>query len=124
MAFQRVSVTPKTDASGNATVYSENVTGELRAIVWVKPGSGGITGATFAVTNETTGETLLSVSSVSASANYYPRGATASTANAASLYASGGTAVNDRLVLVNDRIKLVVSSGGNTLTGTMYFILS
>jgi hypothetical protein len=123
MQVERFILTPTTDASGNATVYTPNTTGRVLGIAWVKPGSGGITGATFTITAEATGEAILTASSVSASASYYPRVPTVSTANAAALYAAAGTAVNDHLYISNDRVKIVVASGGNTLTGTFHILI-
>lgn len=35
----------------------------------------------------------------------------------AALYAAAGTAVNDRIALSRDRVKIVVASGGNATTG-------
>jgi hypothetical protein len=52
-----------------------------------------------------------------------PRQATHSTAGAAALYAAAGTAVNDKIALANDRIKIVIASGGNTKTGVFHFVI-
>jgi hypothetical protein len=116
-------VTVTTDTNGDATAYSGVVTGKLSQIRWVKPGSGGITGATFAITAEATGETLWGEASISASATRAPRQATHTTDGAASLYAAAGVAVNDKIALANDRVKIVVSGGGSVLTGTFHIVL-
>lgn len=118
---QRLSVAVTTASDGSATAYSDTVTGKLSQIRWVKPSSGGITNATFAITSEATGETLWSEAAISASATRAPRQATHSTAGAAALYAAT-FAVNDKIALANDRVKIVVSGGGNVLTGTFYFV--
>lgn len=34
-----------------------------------------------------------------------------------------GTAVQDKIAIVNDRIKIVIASGGNAKSGTFHFIL-
>lgn len=123
MSFaQRLEVAVTTDASGDVTAYSDTVTGKLSQIRWVKPGSGGITNATFLITSEATGETLWSEAAISASATRAPRQATHSTAGAAALYAAGGAAVLDKIALAEDRVKIVVSGGGNVLTGTFYLV--
>lgn len=118
---QRVAVTVTTAADGSATAYSDVLTGKLSQIRYVKTDFAN--GSTFTITAEATGETLWSESNVDASATRAPRQATHSTAGAAALYAGGGTAVNDKIALANDRIKIVIASGGATKTGTFFIIL-
>lgn len=122
---RRLTVSVTTDADGNATAYSDAIEhGLLSQIRYVKPDSGGFeNGSSFTITAEATGETLWAESGVNASATRAPRQATHSSAGAAALYASGGTAVNDKIALANDRIKVVVASGGNAKTGTFHFVL-
>lgn len=119
--IQRVAVTVTTIADGSATAYSEVVTGKLSQIRYVKTDFAD--GSTFTITSEATGETLWTESAVNASATRAPRQATHSTAGAASLYAAGGQAVNDKIGLALDRIKVVIASGGDTKTGTFFIIL-
>lgn len=122
MSFiNRISVPVTTASDGSATAYSSLVTGKLSQIRYVKTDFAD--GSSFTVTAEATGETLWSESAVNASATRAPRQATHSTAGAASLYASGGTAVTDKIALANDRIKIVIASGGDTKSGTFYFVL-
>ncbi len=118
-----VSVT--TDGSGNATAYSDRIDyGLLSQIRYVKDGSNGFAdGSTITITAESTGETLWTEAAVNASATRAPRQATHSTAGAASLYAGSGTAVNDKIAIVNDRIKIVIASGGSVKSGTFHFVL-
>lgn len=119
---RRLTVPVTTDGSGAATVYSDPIAaGVLSHIVYVK-GTIGAT-PTFTITTETTNETLWSESNVSASAVRAPRQPTHSTAGAASLYAVGGTAVNDKIAIANDRVKIVISGGGATATGTFHIVL-
>ncbi len=123
MSFaQRLVVSVTTAADGSATVYSDPIAyGKLSQIRYVKTDFAD--GSTITVTAEATGETLWTESSVNASATRAPRQATHSTAGAAALYAAAGTAVNDKIAIVNDRIKIVIASGGNTKTGTFHFVL-
>lgn len=114
-------MTVTTAADGSATAYSDVLTGKLSQIRYVKTDFAN--GSTFTITAEATGETLWSESNVDASATRAPRQATHSTAGAAALYAGGGTAVNDKITLANDRIKIVIASGGATKTGVFHFIL-
>lgn len=123
MHVTRLAVTVTTDASGAATAYSPAITaGALSQIRYVKTDFAD--GSTFTITSEATGETLWTESAVNASATRAPRQATHSTAGAASLYAGAGTAVNDRIALANDRIKIVIAAGGNTKTGVFHFVLN
>lgn len=118
---KRVAVAVTTAADGSATTYSDVVTGKLSQIRYVKTDFDN--GSTITVTAEATGETLWTESNVNASATRAPRQATHSTAGAAALYAAGGAAVNDKIALADDRIKIVVAAGGNAKTGTFHFVL-
>lgn len=118
MTIRRFVVPVTVDASGDATVYSPVLSGKLISFRYVKDDFAD--GVDFTITAEATGETLWSEENVNASATRHPRTATASTAGAASLYASGGTAVNDKIGLSQDRVKIVVASGGNATSGTFH----
>lgn len=122
MSFaRRLTVAVTTASDGSATVYSDPIQyGSLSQIRYVKTDFAD--GSTFTITAEGTGETLWAESSVNASATRAPRQATHSTAGAAALYAST-FAVNDKIAIVNDRIKIVIASGGATKTGTFHFVL-
>lgn len=118
---QRVSVSVTTAADGSATVLSEPVTGLLSQVRYVKTDFAD--GSTFTITNEHTGETLWGESAVNASATRAPRQATHSTAGVASLYAAAGTAVQDKVALAGDKIKIVIASGGDTKSGMFHFMI-
>lgn len=119
MHVQRYAVTVTTDASGDATAYSDPVNGLLSQIRYVKTDFDN--GSTFTITSDETGETLWTESSVNASATRAPRQAVYSTAGVAALYAAGGTAVTD-MIAVTGKIKIVIASGGNTKTGVFHVI--
>lgn len=118
MAARRFVVPVTVDASGDATAYSPILSGDLISIRYVKDTFAN--GVDFTITAEDAGETLWAEENVNASATRYPRAATASTAGAASLYADAGTAVNDKISLSQDRVKIVVASGGNATAGTFH----
>lgn len=118
MAIRRFQVDVTVDASGDATAYTPKLSGKLVSIRYAKDDFAD--GVDFTITAETSGETIWTETNVNASKSCYPRAATASTAGAASLYASGGTAVNDKIGLGNDRVKIVVASGGNATSGTFH----
>lgn len=119
MNVQRYAVTVTTAADGSATAYSDPVNGLLSQIRYVKTDFAD--GSTITITSDETGETLWGETGVNASTTRAPRQATHSTAGAASLYAGGGAAVNDRIA-VTGKIKIVVASGGNAKTGVFHFV--
>lgn len=121
MTIRRFVVPVTVDPSGDATEYSPHLSGNLHSIRYVKDDFAD--GVDFTITAEDTGETLWTEEDVNASKSCYPRAATHSQAGAAALYASGGTAVNDRVALGTDRIKIVVASGGNATSGTFHIIV-
>ena len=121
MTLKRHTVSVTTDGSGAATDYSEVLSGRLSQIRYVKTDFAN--GSTFLITAEATGETLWSESNVDASATRAPRQATHTVLGAAALYAGSGVAVLDHIVLAADRVKIVVSSGGATKTGTFYIVV-
>lgn len=119
---QRLVVAVTTIADGSATAYSEGpVTGKISQIRYVKTDFDN--GSTFTITSEATGETIWAESGVNASATRAPRQATHSTSGVAALYAGGGTAVNDKIALANDRIKIVIAAGGNVKSGVFHVVL-
>jgi hypothetical protein len=123
MSFvRRLSVSVTTAADGSATVYSPGIhAGKLSQIRYVKTDFAD--GSTFNITLDATGETLWNESAVNASATRAPRQATHSTAGAASLYAAAGQAVNDKIGIANDRIKIQITNGGNAKTGVFHFVI-
>lgn len=121
--MERIEVTITTDADGNGTGYAEPTqSGFLQAFRYVKPGSGGYdNGVQAVVTGETSGMAILTWAAMNASGTRAPRQPTHAVADgAASLYAAGGTAVNDRIPIARERVKVVISSGGATKTGTFH----
>lgn len=121
MYAERHSVTITTESDGSATAYTEVLTGQLLTAIYAKTDFAD--GVDFTITAEATGETLWTEANVNASAVRAPRQATHSTAGVASLYAAGGTAVNDKICLAADRIKIVIAAGGSVKTGTFHFII-
>lgn len=119
MATRKFSVTAVSDGSQAGTFYTPYLSGYIESIQYVKAGSGSYTdGVDFTITAEATGENIWTESNVNASKVVRPRAATHDTAGVASVYASGGTAVNDRIALGRDRVKIVLAQAGATKTGT------
>lgn len=119
---RRFTVSVTTAANGSATVLSDPIDyGLLSQIRYVKNNFSN--NSTFTITLNGTGETLWSQSDVNASATVAPRQATHGTDGSATLYASGGTAVQDKIAIANDQISVAITSGGNGATGTFYFLI-
>lgn len=122
MRRHKVSVTTASD--GSATAYTPRVAGKIHSIHYVKDGSTGFAdGVDLTITAEATGESILAKSDVNASAVFYPRAPTHSQAGVASLYATDGTAVQDRIGLASDRVKIVIASGGDTKVGAFHILV-
>ena len=105
-----------TDSGGDATVYlGSKLRGYLVAMNY-RPGTLD-TGADLTVTCETSGAPILTKVNLGTGNSYlYPR---ALPTNANSLTGPLGTIPSERIPLVNERIKVVVAQGGNTLTGSI-----
>lgn len=120
MTVRRQTVVVTTDGAGAATAYSPYISGYIQEIAYVKTDF--TNGVDFTITAEATGETLWTQLNVDATATVAPRQPTHSTAGVASLYAGGGTAVNDRIALGRDRVKIVIAAGGATHVGTFHIL--
>jgi hypothetical protein len=121
MSIRRFTHAVTTAADGSYTGYTPYLSGYLCQIIYSKTNF--TDGVDFTITAEATGETLWTESNVNASAVKAPRQATHTTAGVASLYAAAGTAVNDKIALGRDRVKIVLASGGNATTGTFTIVI-
>lgn len=121
MTIRRYSVPVTTEADGSATAYSPYLSGYLCSLIYVKTDYAD--GVDFTITAEATGETLWTESNVNAAKACYPRAGTHSTAGVAALYAAGGVAVNDRIALSRDRVKVVLAQGGNATSGRFIIVV-
>jgi hypothetical protein len=125
MYLQQENLVVTTAADGTATATtSSDFWGFLQAINYVVDGSVPYTNSVvILVTGAVSGVVLWSVTlNPNASALLYPRTATHSTAGAALLFAAGGTAVTDKIPLAGEKIKVVLSAGGNAKSGAFRFI--
>ena len=120
MTVRRQTVVVTTDGAGAATAFSPYISGYIQEINYVKTDYAA--GVDFTITAEATGETLWTQVNVDATATVAPRQPTHSNAGVAALYAAGGTAVNDRIALGRDRVKIVIAAGGATKIGTFHIL--
>lgn len=122
--MRRYKVSVTTAADGTATAYSPRLSGKLHQIEYVKDGANGFAaGVDFTITGEATGVSLWAQLNVDASAVVAPRLPTHSQAGAAALYASGGTAVQDKIALARDRVKIAIAQGGNAKVGAFHILV-
>jgi hypothetical protein len=119
--LRRFNVPVTTDASGNATAYSPYISGYINSIQYVKTDFAD--GVDFTITSEATGQTIWTESDVNAAVTKATRQPTYTSAGVASLYASGGVAVNDKIALARDRVKIQIAQGGNTKSGAFNIIV-
>ncbi len=122
MGVRRFSVPVTTAADGSATAYSPFLSGLLESIQYEKTDFAD--GVDFTITTETTAQTLWTESNVNAAAVKAPRQATHTTAGVAALYAGGGTAVQDKIAISRERVKIVIAQGGNVKTGNFQITIS
>jgi hypothetical protein len=123
--MRRITMTLVTAADGSATGYSPRCSGKVHSITYAKDGTiPYANGVGVTVTAEATGDAIWAEAAVNASANRHPRAPTHSTAGVAALYAAGGTAIQDPVAIANDRIKVVIASGGNAKSGVFHFLLA
>lgn len=121
--MRRFKVSVTTDGSGAATAYSPRLAGKIQSIQYIKDGANAYTdGVDFNITAETTGENVWIESNVNASAVRYPRAPTHSQVGAALLYAASGTAVADKVGVV-DRLKIVLAQGGAAKVGAFHILV-
>lgn len=120
MTIRRYTVPVTTAADGTATAYSPYLSGYICQIVYQKTDFAN--GVDFTITAEATGETIWTEADVNAGVAKAPRIATTSTAGVAALYAAAGTAVNDRIALGRDRVKIEIAQGGANKTGKFVIV--
>ena len=119
--MKRYKVTATVAADGTGTFYTPRLSGELCAIEYVKVDYAD--GVDFTITAEATTKTLWTESNVNAAKVCAPRLPRHSTAGVAELYASGGTAVTDRIPLANTRVKIAIAQGGVSKTATFHVLV-
>ncbi len=116
---QRHTVAITTDASGDGTGLTPNVTGRIINVIYTKDGTTPYdAGVDVTVILEASGQAVWTGTDVNASVTIAPRQATHDTVGAASLYASTGEPVEDYIFVAFERVKIVVASGGNTKDGS------
>lgn len=118
MYVKRISIPLTTLANGSVVAYSEeNITGRIVDISYVKTDF--VNGVDFAVTGDVSGKNIWTQANVDAAQTVAPRQPTHTAAGVAILYAAAGEPVHDYIALADERIKVVIASGGDTKTGEL-----
>ena len=122
---RKFTIVATSDGSQVGTHYSPYVSGYIESIQYIKAGSGSYTdGVDFTITSDVTGENLWTDTNINASEVVRPRAATHTTAGVSAVYAAAGTAVNDRIAIAGDRVKIVLAQAGASKTGTFVITVS
>lgn len=122
MYAERYNISIVTDASGDAIGYSPIITGRIINVIYKKTDFAD--GVDFAITLEQTGQGVWTESNVNSTKSVAPRQATTDVIGVASLYAAAGEPVEDYIVAVKDRLKIVISSGGNAKCGNFILVIA
>jgi hypothetical protein len=122
MTIRRFTIPAVVASDGTGTFYSPYLSGYVEAIQYVKTDYADT--VDFTITADITGEGIWTESNVTAAVIKHPRAATCTNAGVASLYAAAGTAVNDRIALSRDRVKVVIAQGGTSTTGSFVVTVS
>lgn len=113
-------VTATTASDGSATVYSPTSMGRVLSITYTKTDF--TNGVDFVVSAEGTGQVIYAGTDVNASVTVRPRPPVQDEVGANATL-NGTQLVREPVMVVNDRIKIVVASGGDTKTGTFTIVM-
>lgn len=115
-------VTVTTVGAGTATAYTNVLNGKLIAVRYVKDDY--TNGVDFTITTALTGQEIWREDNVDASETIYPRAPTHDKGGAASLYDTvSSEPVEDYIRLAEEKIKIVLASGGSEKSGAFTFIV-
>jgi hypothetical protein len=117
--LKRHSVTVTTDTSGDATEYTNVLTGRLINIIYTKDDYA--VDVDFAITGETTGLDIWTESDVNATKTVSPRQPTHTQAGVVN--DTAGDVLLADIYLAQERIKIVIDEGGNEKSGTFDIII-
>lgn len=124
--IKRLEIAVVTNAGGDFTGYTEVAQGYVEQIRYVPHATTPLdTGADVTMTGDASEVGIFAKSNIGTSAfTVAPRQATHDTAGVAALFAAGGAAVNEKVVVGQERIKLVIAQGGNVKAGTFHVYVS
>ena len=112
-----------TAADGSAEVYSPALTGRLVNVIYTKPASDGLDTANFTITAEGSGIGIWTETGVNATKTVSPTQDLHDQVGDDRLYESAGEEVGGPIYLCQERVKIVIASGGNAKKGTFDIIV-
>lgn len=118
--MEKISVTITVDASGDGIGYISSKLGVnhgfVQAIQYVKDDY--VDGIDIVISGATSGIAILTVANMNASAFYYPMAVASKRADGADAEYASGYGVRKLIPIVDEQIKIVVSAGGVSTSGT------
>ncbi len=113
MFVKQKQVTITTNSDGDATGYVSAMNGRILSIVYQKDDYA--SGIDIVVTNDNTGEAILTKANMNASVGFVP-------GHPVNAVADGSAITNawSHLLLVDERVKIVVDEGGDAKSGTFF----
>ena len=118
MRLTRISVAVVTDADGDATAYTPALNGMIRSVRYIKPTLGGLDGGSdIDIVTDKGAVVVWDKDNLAASAVIYPMVPAQDNkgADVAGSYAP--------IPVCDERIKITVANGGDSLAGTFEFII-
>lgn len=122
MAKRRFTVPAVVASDGSGTFYTPVFSGFVESIRYVKTDYADT--VDFAITVESTTESVWSELNVTAAVIKHPRAATHATDGTASVYVAAGSAVLDYVAVGSDRLKFAITNGGTSTTGSFTVTVS
>ena len=126
MFAERDIVSITTSAGGGAEGFTRPLTGKISSIHYTKGGAADdlLSATDINITNETTGDAIWAEdNSVSVTRTIAPKMSSYGVDGIVALYAASGTGVLTDIVLVDDRVKIEATNGGNTKSGTFHVVI-
>lgn len=106
-----------TNAAGAVTALTPHLTGEVVAIVYKKPSSGGLSTATFAINAKNSEIDLWGEAGVNASKTVVPTQPIHDQNGDARVFETGGENLAGPIYLANEQVEVAVTNGGNETSG-------
>lgn len=120
MHIERQTINLTTDGSGDVTAYSEAVTGRVLGVIYEKVDFAN--GVDFTITGEKHAQPILTLTDQNAAAGFRPRPPVQDEVGADAT-SDGTRKLREPVYLCQDRVKVVVASGGASKTGKIHVLI-
>ena len=123
MNARRETISLTTAADGTGTAFGSVQSGKVVSITYVPDGTTPYDNTVdFTLTVESTGQGLWTESNIAAGKTVAPRQPIYDQVGGGALYAAGGTAIRDDIVIALDRVKIALVQGGNVKSGSFIVV--